>query len=137
MMQMDQKANDYANKTRYLILVNKSTHKIGVYRWDGGWNRRIYESCSTGTSSAPTIEGTFYTRKGAQYDSYGTYTHWYLTDFSSGCSIWSCPCYKDTKTVANGTLGTNNDDVGCIRVRFDTAEWLWDAVADDARIVVY
>ena len=37
----------------------------------------------------------------------------------------------------SATLGTNNDDVGCIRVRFDTAEWLWDAVADDARIVVY
>ena len=134
---MDNKAQGYSSNTNYLILVNKSTHKIGVYKWGSGrWNRSTYESCSTGNSSAPTREGVFTTSKGDQSDSSGSYTHWYLTDFA-GCSIWSVPCYKGTKSVADGTLGTNNDTVGCIRVRLDTAEWLWDACPNGTKIVVY
>ena len=134
---MDQKANSLSSNTDYLILVNKSTHKIGVYRgYQGHWSRRTYESCSTGAPSAPTIEGTFTTSKGDTSDSSGSYTHWYLTDFG-GCSIWSVPCYKGTKSVANGTLGANNDTVGCIRVSLDTAEWLWDACPNGSKIVVY
>ena len=137
-MIMDSKADSLYSNTNYLILVNKSTHKIGVYKGrQYDWTRKTYESCSTGSSDAPTIEGTFTTRSGDEYDSAGAYTHWYLTDFGGGCSIWSVPCYKGTKTVANGTLGNNNDSVGCIRVSLDTAEWLWDAIPDGTKIVVY
>ena len=135
---MDNKADGYYSNTNYLILVNKSTHKIGVYKGSQyHWVRKTYESCSTGNSSAPTVEGTFTTRRSDKSDSSGSYTHWYLTDFGQGTSIWSVPCYKGTKTVANGTLGTNNDTVGCIRVSLDTAEWLWDAMPNGTKIVVY
>ena len=135
---MDNKANGLYSNTNYLILVNKSTHRIGVYKGSQyNWTRKTYEPCSTGSSSTPTIEGTFTTSSGAQSDSSSSYTHWYLTDFGQGCSIWSVPCYKGTKTVANSTLGVNNDNLGCIRVSLDTAEWLWDAIPNGTKIVVY
>ena len=137
-IQMNEKARSLSSNTNYLILVNKSTHKIGVYKGSQyNWSRSSYDSCSTGSSSTPTIEGTFTTRKSDMSDSSGSYTHWYLTDFGQGCSIWSVPCYKGTKSVANGTLGVNNDTVGCIRVSLDTAEWLWDAIPNGTKIVVY
>ena len=86
---MDGKAQGYSSNTNYLILINRSTHKIGVYKGSQGhWVNRTYESCADGNSSHPTPTGTFTTSHSMQYEDSSAGRHWYVTDFGSS-SIWS------------------------------------------------
>ena len=134
---MDEKADGYSSNTNYLIMINTSTHKIGVYKGSrGNWTRKTYESCADGAGSTPTDTGTFTTSRGSQSEDSAGYTHWYLTHLSNGSDIWSVPCYQGTKNVANGTLGAAIDGQGCVRVSLDTAEWLYDMPAG-TKVVIY
>ena len=71
-----------------------------------------------------------------QYEDSSAGRHWYVTDFGSS-SIWSVPYVKGTDTVADGTLGKAVDSAGCVRVRRDTAAWIYDAVPNGTKVVVY
>ena len=57
---MQIRANMYSSSTPYLILVNRSTHRVGIFRgWQGNWQSIQYWSCSDGAPSTPTVEGVF------------------------------------------------------------------------------
>ena len=135
--EMNAKAYDYSSNTGYLIMINTSSHKIGVYKGSyHNWTRRSYDSCADGSSSAPTPRGSYTTRKSSESVNVGSYTYWYVTDFG-GSSIWSVPCTKGTKSVADGTLGRAVSGNGCVRVSMDTANWIWDAIPNGTKVVVY
>ena len=137
MSNMDAKAQGYTSNTSYLILIDTSTHKIGVYKGSkGNWASRTYESCADGNSSHRTPTGTFTMTHSMQYEDSSAGRHWYVTDFGSS-SIWSVPYVKGTDTVADGTLGKAVDTAGCVRVRRDTAEWIYDGVPNGTKVVVY
>jgi lipoprotein-anchoring transpeptidase ErfK/SrfK len=134
---MKGKAQAYSSDTNYLILINTSTHKIGVYKGSKGkWVERTYESCADGNSSHRTPKGTFTTKHSMQYEDSSAGRHWYVTDFGSS-SIWSVPYVKGTDQVADGTRGKAVDVAGCVRVTRDTAEWIYDAIPNGTKVVVY
>ena len=97
---------------------------------------RCISSYTDGNSSHRTPTGTFTMTHSMQYEDSSAGRHWYVTDFGSS-SIWSVPYVKGTDTVADGTLGKAVDSAGCVRVRRDTAAWIYDAVPNGTKVVVY
>jgi lipoprotein-anchoring transpeptidase ErfK/SrfK len=134
---MNAKADSYASNTNYLVLINTSTHKIGVYKGSvGNWTRKTYDSCADGASDSPTSRGTFTVGSKKDSENAGNYTYWNVVYFG-GSAICSVPCYAGTRNVANGTLGRAVSNNGDVRVSMDTAEYIYDVVPSGTKVVVY
>ena len=57
---MHLKALAYASNTRYLILVDTTANRVGIYSGSvGKWNEVKKWVCTTGAKSTPTVKGTF------------------------------------------------------------------------------
>ena len=57
--------NGYSSRTSWLIAVDRSSHKVGVFRGSANnWELEHYWSCVTGAPSTPTITGSYYTTGG-------------------------------------------------------------------------
>ncbi len=58
--QMYLRALAYASNTRYLILVDTTANRVGIYSGSvGKWNEVKKWVCTTGAKSTPTVKGTF------------------------------------------------------------------------------
>ena len=58
--QMHLRALAYASNTRYLILVDTTANRVGIYSGSvGKWNEVKKWVCTTGAKSTPTVKGTF------------------------------------------------------------------------------
>ena len=79
--QMHLRALAYASNTRYLILVDTTANRVGIYSGSvGKWNEVKKWVCTTGAKSTPTVKGTFTVQgKGKSFGS--GYTCWYYTQF--------------------------------------------------------
>ena len=134
---MNAKADGYSSNTNYLVMIDTSSHRIGVYRGSiRNWSRIDYSYCADGNSSAPTPRGTFTITSKEGSENAGSYTYWYISNFG-GSAICSVPCYKGTKEVANSTVGKAVSTNGMVRVSMDTAEWIRDTVPNGTKVVVY
>ena len=101
---MNAKANMYSSRTPYLLLVNRSTHKVGIYQgWQGNWRCIQYWDCSDGAPSTPTVEGTFQVgSKGYYFDSGSARCYWY-TQFR-GNYLFHSVLYNKNGTLMDGDL---------------------------------
>ena len=149
MSTMDMKAQGYSSDTNYLILVDKATHKVCVYKGSKGkWTRIKGEwLCTHGGSSTPV--GSFKidakaSKHGAEYG----WLDWTETSaaFCSGLSAGnfihsilyekysrSNPYYLDP---VDDTLGASYSR-SCIRLKTENAEWVFRNVPVNTRVVVY
>ncbi len=135
---MENKAQSYSSNTKYLILVNCSTHKVGVFTGKkNAWTISKYYDCTTGASGTPTKKGTF--SVGSKGKSFGTssYTCWYWTQWS-GNYLFHSVLYKpgSMSKISDGRLGMSLSH-GCVRLAIDNAKWIYNNVPRGTKVVVY
>ena len=136
---MDLKAQNYGSNTSFLILVNKSLHKVCIYQREGGFWRRIRECwCGDGKSSTPTIEGSFTVGLKMLYFDSGSARCWYATQFCGNYLFHSVLYYRDSGpySVMDGRVGVGVSH-GCVRMQIDNARWIYNNIPRGTKVVVY
>lgn len=133
---MQARANLYGSSTPYIILVNRSTHKVGVFQgWQGNWTCIRYWDCSDGAPSTPTVEGTFTVGiRGYYFDSGASRCYWY-TQFK-GNYLFHSVLYNKNGTLRDGRLGMPLSH-GCVRLDINNAKWIYDTIPSGTTVVVY
>ena len=143
---MDTKAQGYSSGTNYLILVDKSTFKVRVYKGSkGSWTRIKDWDCTHGGSDTPngvfTIDDHVTKRDAtwgwADFDfstchiSAGNYFHSILFDKGTRGNP-----YNQSYRILDDQLRTTYSH-GCIRLKLENAEWVWDNIPFGTKVVVY
>ncbi len=135
---MYNKAQSKSSSTNWLILVDTTNCKVGVfYGSKGSWDMRYYWSCSPGKSSTPTVKGEFTVK--AKGKSFGTssYTCWYYTQFYGNYLFHSVLYYPGSMTdVKDGRLGQNLSH-GCVRMAIENAKWIYDNIPIGTKVYIY
>ncbi len=135
---MYDKAQSYSSSTDYLILVNSSTNRVGIFTGSkDNWTMEYYWTCSTGKSSTPTKKGTFTVLSKGKYFNGNTYTCWYYTQWYGNYLFHSVLYKKNSMTeISDGTLGKNVSH-GCVRLSIDNAKWIYDNIPLNTTVVSY
>lgn len=136
---MDWKAQNYSSNTNYLILVNRSIHKVSIYRRSGGiWCplKKVY--CGDGKASTPTIEGSFSVGIRMLYFDSGSARCWYATQFCGNYLFHSVLYYQNSSpsSVMDGRVGVGVSH-GCVRLQIDNARWIYNNIPRGTRVIVY
>ena len=121
---------NYGSGTGYLIAVDRSAHKVGVFSGSAGnWNLKYYWSCVTGAPSSPTITGTYRTT-GYKRDSLDTDSRAiYCTQISGGYFFHSV-------LNSESELGQSLSH-GCIRMAWSSARWIHDNIWGGTTVTIY
>ena len=149
MTKMDMKAQGYSSNTNYLILVDKSTYTVCVYKGKkGAWLRIKGEwPCTHGGSLTPEGEKTIKGRLTKRSETWGWADFEYSSaaftmELSSGNFMHSVLFEKGTRgNPYNQWIMDNNMyrnySKGCIRLQLQNAEWVWDNIPSGTKVVVY
>ena len=124
------KAQGYSSGTNYLILVDCSSHKVGVFHGSqNNWSLQYSWSCVTGAPATPTIKGTFHTT-GFKRGSLSTDSRaiW-CTQISGGYFFHSI-------LASESELG-NSLSHGCIRLPYTAAQWIYNNIYAGTTVVIY
>lgn len=134
--EMMNRANWYSSSTPYLILVNRSTHRVGVFQgWQGHWNLVNFWDCSDGKPSTPTVEGEFTVGSRGHYFNSGAYRCYWWTQFYNDYLFHSV-LYNWGGVLQDGRLGMGLSH-GCVRLQIDNAKWIYDNIPSGTKVVVY
>ena len=149
MTKMDMKAQDYSSNTNYLIMVDKSTYTVCIYKGKkGSWLRIKGEwPCTHGGSLTPEGEKTIVGRLTKRSEVYG----WADFEYSSAAFTMelSSGNFMHSVLFEKGTRGNpydrwimdpdmyRNYSKGCIRLQLPNAEWVWDNIPKGTKVVVY
>lgn len=130
------RANMYSSSTPYLIMVDRSAHRVGIYQGSRGFWRNVkYWPCSDGAPGTPTVTGVFRVgSKGYYFDS-GNLRCYYFTQFYGDYLFHSVP-YVKTTGQPDDRLGIPLSH-GCVRLATDNAKWIYDTVPAGTTVVVY
>ena len=133
---MLQKANRYASSTNWLLLVDTSRCRVGVYNGNSyNWNQVFYWQCSPGAWSTPTVLGEFAVY-GKGYSFGHGYTCYYYTQFYGDYLFHSVPYDQGTFNIQDGRLGQNVSQ-GCVRLDIQNAKWIYDNIPYGTKVVTY
>ena len=120
----------YGSGTQWLIAVDRSTHKVGVFRgFENNWSLQYYWSCVTGAPSTPTITGTYRT------------TGFKRTELStdsraSWCTqIWG-GYFFHTILASENELGQSLSH-GCLRMSYPSAQWIYNNIYAGTTVAIY
>lgn len=131
------KAQNYYSNTNYIIMVNSSTHKVGVFRGSSyNWEPVWYWDCTTGAPGSPTVKGTY--TVGSRGKSFGSgYTCWYWTQFY-GNYLFHSVLYQpgSMSRIQDGRLGISASH-GCVRLDIECARWIYNNIPRGTRVVSY
>ncbi len=116
--------------TQWLIGVDRSQHRVGVFRGSSGnWSLQYWWSCVTGAPSSPTITGTYrttgYKRNSLDTDSRAIY----CTQIYGGYFFHSV-------LSSENELGQSLSH-GCIRMAWSSASWIHDNIYAGTTVVIY
>ena len=130
------RASGYSSATPYLLMVNRSTHKVGVFQgWQGNWRCIRYWDCSDGTIKTPTVEGTFKIgSRGYYFDSGAARCFWYTQFY--GNYLFHSVLYNKNGTLMDGRLGMALSH-GCVRLDINNAKWIYDTIPVNSTVCVY
>lgn len=120
----------YGSGTQWLIAVNRSTHKVGVFRGGAGsWSLQYYWSCVTGAPGSPTITGSYRTtgfkRPVLSTDSRARYC----------TQIWG-GYFFHTILASESELGHSLSH-GCLRMAYPSAQWIYNNINAGTAVVIY
>ena len=134
--EMELRANLYSSSTPYLLLVNRSRHKVYIFQgYRGNWKQIREWSCSDGAASTPTVEGTFKVQnRGYYFDSGSARCYWW-TQFYGNYLFHSVLYHKDG-TLMDGRVGMALSH-GCVRLEIQNAKWIYDTIPSGSTVVVY
>ena len=138
---MKNKVQGMGSLTNYIILVNRTTHHVGVYKGSKGhWSEVFYSACGDGSRWTPTPEGVFNVgEKLYNFSDFSTYTAWYATQVYGGIyfhSILYAPFENHPNTIVDPALGAAVSH-GCIRLSIDKAYWIFRNIPGGTTVVVY
>lgn len=130
------RANSYSSSTPYIILVNRSTCKVGVFQgWQGCWTPVMYWDCAVGKPSTPTVSGVFRVgSRGYYFDSYGSRCFWYTQFY--GDYLFHSVLYYPNGSLMDGRVGMALSH-GCVRLQINNAKWIYDNIPSGTTVVVY
>jgi lipoprotein-anchoring transpeptidase ErfK/SrfK len=127
---MYNKAQGYSSNTGYLFLVDRKTHKVGVFKGSkGNWSYVYYWSCVTGAASSPTITGTYKTT--------GLKKTVLSTDSRARwCTQINGGYFFHTILASESELGRSASH-GCIRLAVSNAKWIYNNIGKGTTVVIY
>ena len=130
-------ANAYSSSSPYIIMVNRNTHKVGIFQgWSGNWTPVYYWDCTTGAPNTPTVSGVFRVgSKGYYFDSGSARCYWY-TQFYGNYLFHSVLYSKYTGALQDGRLGMSLSH-GCVRLDINNAKWIYENIPSGTTVVVY
>ena len=133
---MTARAWGYTSLTNYLLMVDRASHKVGVYRGSSGnWSNIHFWDCGDGAAATPTVSGVFKVgMKGYYFDSGSARCFWY-TQFYGNYLFHSVLCYKDG-SIMDGRVGMALSH-GCVRLQIANAKWIYDNIPRGTTVVVY
>ncbi len=138
--QMTQKAQSVASSTGYLILVDRSTHRVGVFTGSkNNWTNVGYWECVVGSSSTPTVAGQYTVgSKGKYFDTGSKARCWYYTTITGNYRFHSVIYDRSStpKNVIDGTMDAAKSD-GCVRLSLSCAKYIYDNVPKGSKIYIY
>lgn len=134
--QMSLRAQPYTSNTGYMILVDRSACRVGVFSGGyGNWNLMHFWSCSPGKASTPTVSGVFKVQsRGYYFDSGNARCYWY-TQFYGDYLFHSVLYYKNG-TLMDGRVGVPLSH-GCVRLEIGNAKWIYDNIPSGTTVVIY
>lgn len=134
---MDKKAQQFSSDTSWLILTDRDSKHVGIYRGEkGNWKCVKYWLCCVGKPSTPTITGSYkVSGKGLSFGN--GYTCWYYTQIRGNYLFHSVSYLPGSKTqLLDGRLGIANSH-GCVRLEISNAKWMYDNVPYGTKIYIY
>lgn len=133
---MTRRAQGYGSATPWLILVDCSLNRVGIYRGSrGNWERADLVTVSTGAYGTPTVKGVF-TVNGRGFAFGSGYTCYYWTRFYGDYLFHSVLYHAGSYSIMDGTLGANVSH-GCVRMPIEKAKWIHDNIPDGTTVVTY
>ena len=127
---MQNKIWGYGSGTQWLIGVDRSTHRVGVFRGSANnWTLQYWWSCVTGAPSTPTITG-YYRTTGGKRMSLSTDSR------AKWCTqIWN-GYFFHTILNSDAELG-NSLSHGCLRMSYPSAQWIYSNIYAGTTVVIY
>lgn len=134
---MSLKAQEYGSPTGWLIMIDCTLNKCGVYNGNKGeWMREDMFPVTTGKLTTPTARGVFSTYdRGYAFDG-DVYTCYYYTAFYGSYLMHSIIYDKHTFNVRDGQLGTNGS-MGCVRMPIEKAQWVYENIPLGTTVVTF
>ena len=136
---MDAKAQAYSSRTGYLILIDKNTHYLSLYRGSrGNWSQDRSWKVDVGAPGTSTPSGVFNLGTKLLYFDSGTCRCWYASQVTGSIYLHSVLYFQtgSPSRIMDGRLGMSISH-GCIRMELSNAKWIWDNVPAGTTIVVY
>lgn len=136
---MDSRAQGYSSSSNYLILVDLSMQKVGIYTGgQGQWRLAQSYICSSGAGgndATPTGTFTIHSR-GTWFFSRSEQEggEWW-TQFSGDFLFHSLPMDQN-RNVVDATLGKPASH-GCIRLAISNAKWIYDNIPRGTTVNIY
>ena len=120
----------YGSGTQWLIGVDRSTHRVGVFRGSANnWTLQYWWSCVTGAPGTPTITG-YYRTSGGKRMSLSTDSR------AKWCTqIWN-GYFFHTILNSDAELG-NSLSHGCLRMSYPSAQWIYNNIYAGTAVVIY
>ncbi len=137
---IDKRAQGYSSRTKNLIVLKVSEHKVRIYKGKKNkWKRIRTYRCTTGAPSTPTIRGNFTVGiKGAYFNTGTNQRCWYYTQFC-GNYLFHSVIYDRSSSpvhVVDGRLGINASH-GCVRLALNHAKWIYKHIRSGTKVVIY
>lgn len=124
------------SKSKDNIKIKIDTHKNRIYLYEkinGEWIKIKSEKCCTGAKDTPTPKGTFKAKSKEKTFVNNGKNYNYVTYFEGKCAIHSTP-YEDNK-YHNSSLGHSRSH-GCVRVKPETAKWIYENIEKGTTIEI-
>lgn len=136
---MYKKAQKNSSKTKYLILINTSAHRVGIYKGSkNNWSEIKYWKCANGAPATPTPKGTFeVVNRGTSFGKNKGYTAWYWTRFYKNFLFHSVLYQQGSATkLRDGRLGLAASH-GCVRLAKDNSHWIYKNIPKKTKVISY
>lgn len=133
---MLQRIGSQSSRSRYLIGVDTSKCRVGIFQGSAGhWRPVKWWSCGPGKMSTPTVKGSF-TVQNRGYSFGSGYTCYYWTQFYGNYLFHSVLYRQGTRHVLDPTLGRPVSH-GCVRLDINNAKWIYNNIPRGTKVVVY
>lgn len=131
-------AQGFSSDTQYLILVNKSLHRVAIYQGSkNNWQEIKYWPCVVGKPSTPTPSGTFKLKGRCQWFGEG-HKCWWATKIEGVYFFHTQIYYWDDapRKILDGTMDAAAS-LGCIRLEEPNAYFIYKEVPRGTTVHIY
>ena len=136
---MTAKIQNLSSDTNWLIAVNCTTNRFGVYYGSkGNWTLKYYWLCTTGNGDNKTVKGEFEINgnRGYSFSGHNEYTCYWYSSFYGSYLIHSTLYKIGTMEPLDSRLGMDLSQ-GCVRLYIDNAKWVYYNIPIGTKVYTY